>query len=114
MLIGSGSLKDKLEARIKAKSLSDLVILQASVSQDQLKTWYSAADILLMPSWNEPFGKVFIEAMACGTPTIASMTEGPMDTYDMAIMAIWYLQKIVWLWLNRLRQFLKCPVNYNC
>src|SRR5207237_622624 len=38
-----------------------------------------ALDILLVPSWSEPFGIVMIEAMAAGTPVIATQEGGPAD-----------------------------------
>jgi len=42
------------------------------VSQDELAKQYGEAKALLAPiTWDEPFGLVFIEAMACGTPVIA-------------------------------------------
>lgn len=79
ILIGSGPERLYLDRMVSKHSLSDLVDVKDYVHQDQLKLWYSAADVLLMPSWNEPFGKVFLEAMSCGTPSIASLTEGPKD-----------------------------------
>jgi glycosyltransferase involved in cell wall biosynthesis len=40
-------------------------------------TLYQASDVAVVPSlWAEPFGRVIIEAMACGTPVIASKTGG--------------------------------------
>lgn len=79
VLIGRGPLQAALKERIEKSRLSDLLTLHDYVHQDELKTWYSAADLLLMPSWNEPFGKVFVEAMACSTPSIATRAEGPED-----------------------------------
>jgi glycosyltransferase involved in cell wall biosynthesis len=43
----------------------------------KLADYYAAADIAIAPSiWEEPFGMVIIEAMACGTPVIASKIGG--------------------------------------
>ena len=39
---------------------------------DEVPEIMSAMDLLLMPSWVEPFGKVMVEAMAVGTPVLAT------------------------------------------
>jgi glycosyltransferase involved in cell wall biosynthesis len=41
-----------------------------------VRPWYKAADILLLCSENEPFGRVLVEAMACGVPVIATNSGG--------------------------------------
>jgi len=40
---------------------------------------YSVADIGVFPSYKEPFGLVFVECMACGTPVIGANSGGPKD-----------------------------------
>ena len=45
-------------------------------SQDTLPYYYSAAEIVLVPSHYESFGLVALEAMACGTPVIATQVGG--------------------------------------
>uniref|UniRef100_A0A0A9XGQ1 Putative glycosyltransferase ypjH n=1 Tax=Lygus hesperus TaxID=30085 RepID=A0A0A9XGQ1_LYGHE len=40
---------------------------------------YTVADLGLFPSKDEPFGLVFIECMACGTPVIGAKSGGPLD-----------------------------------
>lgn len=41
-----------------------------------------ACDIVLVPSWEEPFGRVVAEAMACGTPVVATNRGGPAEIID--------------------------------
>ena len=45
-------------------------------AQDTLQYYYSAAEVVVMPSHYESFGLVALEAMACGTPVVASGTGG--------------------------------------
>jgi D-inositol-3-phosphate glycosyltransferase len=51
-------------------------------SQKELHSYYSAADIVVMPSHYESFGMVALEAMACGTPVIISDVSGVSDLID--------------------------------
>ena len=46
---------------------------------DALSEGLNVADVLVAPSYNEPFGQVYIEAMATGVPVIATRSGGPLD-----------------------------------
>src|SRR5262249_7174131 len=48
--------------------------------QEALAQYYAAADVLVMPSHYESFGMVVLEAMACGTPVVASRVGGLTST----------------------------------
>jgi D-inositol-3-phosphate glycosyltransferase len=52
------------------------VVFLGKRGQDTLPYYYSAAEVLVMPSHYESFGMVALEAMACGTPVIASQVGG--------------------------------------
>ncbi len=56
--------------------LGELVIFLGARDQDVLQYYYAAAEMLVMPSHYESFGMVALEAMACGTPVIASDVGG--------------------------------------
>jgi D-inositol-3-phosphate glycosyltransferase len=56
--------------------LNDLVTFIGSRNQESLPYYYSAAEAVIMPSHYESFGMVALEAMACGTPVIASEVGG--------------------------------------
>jgi D-inositol-3-phosphate glycosyltransferase len=57
-------------------NLRDRVTFLGARDQDMLHYYYSAAEMLIMPSDYESFGMVALEAMACGTPVIASEVGG--------------------------------------
>jgi len=52
------------------------VVFLGKRGQDTLPYYYSAAEVLVMPSFYESFGMVALEAMACGTPVVASQVGG--------------------------------------
>ncbi|MGB6420980.1 MAG: glycosyltransferase, partial [Anaerolineales bacterium] len=54
----------------------DLVTFMGKRSQDSLPYYYSAAEAVVVPSHYESFGMVALEAMACGTPVVASQVGG--------------------------------------
>jgi D-inositol-3-phosphate glycosyltransferase len=56
--------------------LGQAVVFLGKRDQDTLPYYYSAAEVLVMPSHYESFGMVALEAMACGTPVIASEVGG--------------------------------------
>ncbi len=56
--------------------LNDLIAFIGARDQDSLQYYYSAAEMLVMPSHYESFGMVALEAMACGTPVVVSDVGG--------------------------------------
>lgn len=56
--------------------MGGMVVFLGKRAQDTLPYYYSAAEVLVMPSLYESFGMVALEAMACGTPVVASEVGG--------------------------------------
>src|SRR5512142_2874513 len=56
--------------------MGQTVVFLGKRDQDKLPYYYSAAELVVMPSHYESFGMVALEAMACGTPVIASEVGG--------------------------------------
>lgn len=56
--------------------LDDVVRFVPPVSQAELVDWYSAATLVCVPSYNESFGLVAVEAQAAGTPVVAAAVGG--------------------------------------
>jgi len=66
----------RLQALSKELKINNLVIFLGKRSQDSLPYYYSAAQVVVVPSHYESFGMVALEAMACGTPVVASQVGG--------------------------------------
>jgi len=66
----------RLQQLCEQQGLGDLVTFLGRRGQDTLPYYYSAADVVVMPSHYESFGMVALEAMACGTPVIATQVGG--------------------------------------
>jgi len=56
--------------------MGGMVLFLGKRGQDTLPYYYSAAEVVVMPSLYESFGMVALEAMACGTPVVASEVGG--------------------------------------
>lgn len=75
LFVGSGPLESML--RTWAKRHDGRVRIETGVVHDDVPRWLNAMDILCAPSqttpsWREQFGRMLIEAFACGVPVIAS------------------------------------------
>jgi len=66
----------RLKTLCRELGMDDLIVFLGKRSQDTLPYYYSASEILIMPSHYESFGMVALEAMACGTPVVASQVGG--------------------------------------
>ncbi len=66
----------RLQDLCKELGVGDLVLFLGKRDQDTLQYYYSAAEVVVMPSHYESFGMVALEAMACGTPVVATQVGG--------------------------------------
>ena len=76
-IVGDGPEKRGLREMTSRLGLNEDVVFEGHVPRSKLRDLYRGADIFCLPSLVEPFGKVVIEAMACGKPAIVTDTEGP-------------------------------------
>lgn len=71
-----GKERERIEGIVRELDLANLTTFPGRVEHSQLAYYYAAADVCVVPSHYEPFGLVAIEAMASGTPVIASEVGG--------------------------------------
>ncbi|MBW4644292.1 MAG: glycosyltransferase [Goleter apudmare HA4340-LM2] len=70
----------RIQALVNKLGLKAVTVFTGRISQALLPAYYAAGDICVVPSYYEPFGLVAIEAMAAGTPVIASNVGGLQHT----------------------------------
>lgn len=78
ILAGDGELFEEMNNLAEELNLKDTIFIK-NRPHETLRKLYSIADISLIPSRNEAFGLVVIEAMACGTPVIGTNSGGIPD-----------------------------------
>jgi glycosyltransferase involved in cell wall biosynthesis len=69
---GKGWDYDAIFSTINRYNLGEAVTLPGYLPMDELPLWYNAAEAFIYPSVFEGFGLPVLEALACGTPVIAS------------------------------------------
>jgi glycosyltransferase involved in cell wall biosynthesis len=74
LLIGSGPLRQELQRKVTALGLSDIVQIMKPVANPM--PFLARASVVAVPSWWEGSSNVLLEALACGTPVVASRTAG--------------------------------------
>lgn len=108
----------ELKARAKELGLSKRVKFGGYIANEDLADYYRAADLFVLSSRYEPFGMTAIEAMACGTPTVATVHGGLFravtfgrhalfaDTFDKEDLGIMMLKPFkhpkIWNRLSRM------------
>ncbi len=77
---GTGPEQRALESQIESLGLKDKVTLHGWA--DDVESFLRSGDVFVLPSLDEPFGLVVLEAMAIGLPIISSDTQGPREILD--------------------------------
>jgi glycosyltransferase involved in cell wall biosynthesis len=76
-ILGAGPAREDLMAQARALGLAGRVSFDDWLPAAQMPAYYGQLDVLVLPSrtrpnWKEQFGRVLVEAMACGVPVIGS------------------------------------------
>jgi glycosyltransferase involved in cell wall biosynthesis len=76
-ILGSGPQRDRLERLAVKLGIAEQVRFEDLIPSTQMPSYYNQLDVLVLPSltrpnWKEQFGRVLIEAMACGVPVVGS------------------------------------------
>jgi glycosyltransferase involved in cell wall biosynthesis len=76
LIVGKGPDRSRLERTAERLGVRDRVVFTGYVPEDEKADHFRLADRFVMPSEGEGFGLVLLEALACGTPVIASTRDG--------------------------------------
>ena len=79
ILVGQGDDYSRVEQLVKQLNLQDSVTLTGFVPDQELGDHYNLCDVFAMPSKGEGFGIVYLEALACGKPTLGGNKDGAID-----------------------------------
>lgn len=81
-IVGDGSERVKLEALTQELGLGRHVVFLGSLPHHEAMSEMAQCEIFILPSWNEAFGVVYLEAMANGKPIIGTVGEGISEILD--------------------------------
>jgi glycosyltransferase involved in cell wall biosynthesis len=79
ILIGYGSDTERIKGLIGKLKLGKHIIMPGKITGDELCDHYNLCDCFAMPSKQEGFGIVFLEALACGKPVLAGNEDGSVE-----------------------------------
>lgn len=79
LLVGSGPLKQQILATARALDAAGRIVVCDQVPSHEMPRYLSCLECLVLPSearrsWKEQFGRILIEAMACGVPVVGADT----------------------------------------
>ena len=76
VIVGEGPARGDLEKLIASLDLAENVHLTGGIPHKNIHLWYNAADLFCLTSHREGWACVLIEALACGTPVVATNVGG--------------------------------------
>jgi glycosyltransferase involved in cell wall biosynthesis len=82
LFVGYGEQQEELEKLIEKNKLGEYIVLTNWIDKEYIPSLYGVMDIYLHASFMEPFGFVFIEAMANGVPIVTSKTGVAADALE--------------------------------
>lgn len=86
VIIGSGPEEQTLRKQAETLGIEARVDFLGQQAPEEMPKHFAGADVLMLPSEREGWANVLLEAMACGTPVVASAVDGAIDlvTEDVA------------------------------
>ncbi len=79
LIAGDGNDISRLQNKAKQLGIEDYVVFAGLIDEEEKADHYRLADAFVMAGRGEGFGFVYLEAMACGTPVVASSLDGSRE-----------------------------------
>ena len=89
--------------------IDDVVRFVPPVAQHELAKWYAAATVVAVPSYNESFGLVAVEAQACATPVVAAAVGGLTTVVSDGVSGLLLDDHAPESWAGALRRIVDDP-----
>jgi glycosyltransferase involved in cell wall biosynthesis len=86
-IVGGGPEEDRLHALCREKNLDDVVVWRRNISGPELAREYSQCHVFCLPSVQEGFGIVFLEAMANARPIVAARAAAVPEVVQHGLLA---------------------------
>ncbi len=86
-IVGDGPEAHRLKSLWRAKGLQETVRWLGNISRDELAAEYNRCHVFCLPSVQEAFGIVFLEAMASGKPIVAARAGAAPEVAAHGILA---------------------------
>lgn len=96
VLIGEGEMRQSCEEMAGALGVPDACRFLGYASDDTARDWYNACDIVCLPSRNEPFGIVVLEAWDAGKPVVATDAVRLVDNFKTGVTVYQDSDSIAW------------------
>jgi len=109
LVVGDGELRENVEKECRQKSLK--VKFLGRVPNDEVPYYMNAMDVMILPSRNEGFGAVIIEAQACGVPVVGSSNGGIPEAIGDGGMAVEEGEDFEKRFADAVVELLKNPIN---
>lgn len=88
IIAGAGPDKQRLADKAAKLGVKDRVVFTGYVPENEKVDHYRLADVYVMPGKGEGFGIVYLEAMACGIPVVASKADGSREAVRNGMLGI--------------------------
>ena len=109
LVVGDGELRENVEKECRQKSLK--VKFVGRVPNDEVPYYMNAMDVMILPSRNEGFGAVIIEAQACGVPVVGSSNGGIPEAIGNGGIAVEEGEDFEKRFADAVVELLKNPIN---